>query len=1134
MALRFIYGGSGSGKTTYLRQKICSEAMAHPTISYIVLVPDQFTLETQRMYVESTKGHGILNIDILSFHRLAYRAFEEMPGLRRTVLDDVGKTMILRRVFTEQKDNLRYFKRGIMGAGFLDECKSFLCELAGYAVSEDDLTELIDKVGDESLMAMKLMDIRLIYHAFTEKMGDTYMMAEELVPQLTKVVSELTMMRDSVVCMDGFTGFTPTQYDLISELMIVCKDVYVTVTTDRTDRRDAVFAISRDTIRRLNKLAKERYVEIEEPVYTGEGPDKIPYRVALDPELSYLEEYLFAYGMRPWQDVPKHISITKCQSERGEAAYVARRIWWLVHEGGYHYEDIAVVTAGLSAYTQPLSRELEKLSIPYFMDDTRNIGANAMAEYIMSFIQMVEKGMDYETVFRFLRCGLSPLSPEETDQLENYVIARGIRGYKAYHSEWSYTVNHIDLVQVNEYRQHFVSSIEETVLALKGGKKTVKEYTTILYQIIVNNHIYERLQEKSKYFEEKGEDILAREYKRIYRLVMDLFDEMVGLLGDEIVTLREYREILGSGISEGLVGFIPPTSHQVVVGDVIRTRLPQIKVLIFVGVNDDSIPKAKGTPGILSESERRKIEEAGVELAPDAEEESYTEQFYLYLALTKASEQVILTYATTGADGTSKRPAYLIRQMKGLYPGLTVHDESDHPMEAILGSDCGRSYLIRHLADRDYKGDMAFMQIASYYEQREPGYLSRLADMRRMWGKKSPLKKEVAERLYGRVLGGSVTRFEQFVKCPYAHFIRYGLSLDEREEYQIRDLDHGNIFHQAMEHFSHRLEQEGKEWQDLSEAEAKTIAEDCVDYAVERYEGRKYLASGRTRFMTHRIKNELVNSVWAMWCQMKEGDFHQLYTEKTFYGRGEESLRSLCIPLDEGRQINLRGVIDRVDICHDIEGAMVKIVDYKSSDSVDLSLSQVYYGLQMQLVTYMAAADELVRRDYPDVRTIPAAMLYYTLKEKDLEWKEESESERRDRALKSMRCKGMINKDISVVEHLDHSLVNGGELVATASSPYFPVETDKEGDYTKRSHVIDSDQFVALMHHTRQIMTDCGNEILDGKISVSPYNMEGRDACEYCPYRPICGREEKMGKRGRRDMKKMTDDEVWEALDGRD
>lgn len=1103
MALQFIMGAAGSGKTTWLYDKVIREAGEHPEMQYIMLVPDQFTLETQKDFVLRSEGGGILNIDVLSFHRLAYRALEEIPALRKTVLEDMGKMMLLRKVFTEQKEHLQYFKRGLHRSGFLDECKSFLCELEQYAIEDADFDIMLETVGEDTLMGMKIADLRLIRQAFQEKMGERYMMAEELIPQLVRVVKSLEMMKHCVVCLDGFTGFTPTQYELLEELLICCEDVYVTVTMDITEKRDDVFSMSRDTIRRLSHLAGNHGVPIEEPIWTGKGKEKTPYRIAGNEELVFLEKNLFAVPCERWNGKPNNIEITLCHREKEEAAYAARQIWWLVQEKGYHYEDIAVVTADIATYEQSLSREMDRLGIPYFMDYKKSIGANAMAEFVMSFCQMVEKGLDYESTFRFLRCGLSPLTKEQTDRMENYVLAQGCRGLVAYKEEWQYEVKHLDLVEINQYRILFLSSVEKTITKLQGGRKTVRAFTEILYQFLLQSQVYEKLQEKSRRFEEEGKTILAKEYKSIYRLMMTLFDDMVELLGEDTVTFREYIEILAAGISEGLVGFIPPTAHQVVVGDVRRTRLKNVKVLFFLAVNDDCIPQGKGAPGILSETERRKLGEAGIELAPDATEESYREKFYLYLALTKPSERLVLTYSAMKEDGSSKRPAYLISKIKELFPQLAVcWEEEEQSVQKILGSDCGKTYLIQHLSDGTYEKDSAWWEIASFYERKQPGIIQQLLMARDRTKKTTKLHKEVAERLYGKVLEGSVTRFEQFVKCPYAHFVNYGLGLEERAKYEISTLDHGNIFHKTLEHFSHELEKREKNWQELSEAELYRLAEESVDYAVSRYEGKKYFQSKRTEFMVHRLKNEVRNSVWAMWQQMREGKFYQHYTEKYFSANGEDGLEVPLIPLTQNHAINLRGVIDRVDVNTEEGTQFVKIIDYKSSNSMDLSLAEIYYGLQMQLVTYMSATRELLQKEVPSADIIPAAILYYAIKEENLDWKQETEEERTKRRLDSMKCKGYVN--------------------------IMPTVQENMGDEYPRA--ISTKQFELLMEHTREKMKQCGEDILDGELKAAPYHFKNKSGCDYCPMRAVCGVDCEREKNTARVMEDKKEEEIWEVL----
>lgn len=1130
MSLQFIIGGSGSGKSTYLYRMISKEAVEHRDKNYIVLVPDQFTLETQKTLVEQSGQKGILNIDVLSFHRLAYRVFEEVPVLRKTVLEDMGKMMLLRKVFSEQKGKLKYFKRGLHKPGFLDECKSFLCELMQYAVTEDDFEQMEESLGTEGLMALKIQDLRLIYHEFKEKMGDTYMTAEELVPQLTRVVSSIAMLQGSVICLDGFTGFTPTQYDLLRELLACCETMYVTVTTDRTEKRKNVFSLSTDTMTRLSKIAAEVHTSVEEPVVTGKGKEKVPYRVAGSGELSFLEQYIFSYDRKMWQGDVSDVSVRVCRHESDEAAYVARKIWWLVKEGGYTYDDIAVVTGDIAAYEQALARELDRMGIRYFMDYKKSIGANAMAEYIMAFMEMVRKGLDYESTFRFLRSGLSPLTVEETDILENYVIARGRRGLRSYQQEWEYAVDRIDLVLVNEYREKFLSAVQGAMSELKGGKKTVTEFTKILYRLITENGLYEKIMEKSCQFEEEGKVLLAREYRSIYRLMMELLDELVKLLGTEVVTFREYEEILSAGISEGLLGFVPPASNQVMVGDVERSRLKNIKVLFFIGVNDDKIPKSQGSPGILSENERRKISEKGIQLAPLPKEQSFTEQFYLYLTLTKASDKLFLTYSRMGEDGSSKRPAYLIKKLQSLYPGLEVEDdEREQSRFRILGTDKGRKYLISHLSDGSFREDRCWWELAAYYRCREPEFFAKLLAAREKGQEKTKLSKEAAKLLYGSRIYGSVTRLEQFARCPYAHYIIFGLGLREREEYSVQTFDYGNVFHSAMEHFSHELEEKNQQWQDLAEDEVYQMAEDCIDFVIEGYKGDMFHQSKRVEFMIIRMKQVMKNTVWGIWKQMKEGNFYQTYSEKRF--SGQEGLESLRIPLAEGRDMIFSGQIDRIDTCERDGERLIKIIDYKSGSN-DLSLNKVYHGLQMQLVTYMAAAMELEEKNNPKSRTVPAAMLYYQMKEPELEWREEPEEVRKERAFETLKCSGYVNEAADILEKIDREVAEDGAVKPGSKSHVIPVAIKKDGGFTSASHVMSTEQFSRLIAHARTKLKEFGNRIFDGEIEVAPYRIKSECGCDYCSLKGVCGMEKKELSSYIREYPDMKEEEVWEVLYG--
>ncbi len=1144
MALQFILGSAGSGKSTFLYDMIAKEAAEHRDTNYFILVPDQFTLETQKTMVERSGGKGILNIDVLSFHRLAFRVFEQLPALARTILEDMGKTMLLRKVFAEQKERLTYFKKGIDKPGFLDECKSFLCELEQYGIRDEKDFERLAELG------IKFQDIRLIYEAFKEKMGDTYMMAEELIPQLTRVVHEMDGIQGSVICLDGFTGFTPTQYELIQRLMELCDDIYVTVTTDVTGKRKHIFQISQETIFTLTKMANHVPIEVAEPIYTGWGKEKKPYRFSKDGELAFLERNLFSYTSRAWEEPTEELQLFIGKKPADEAKYVARQIWWMVAKEGYRYEDIAVITGDVPAYEHALSREFSRMGVRYFLDSKKNIGANWVAELIQSVLELLYRNMDYESTFHYLRCGLSPLTAEETDCLENYILATGKRGFSAYDKEWKRQIKDRSLEEINASREKVCDSLRQITRDFSGGSKTVGEYTRALYDFLVRQNVYEKMLMQSEVFEEQGQDVLAKEYKSVYKIVMNLFDQMMELMENEVVSLEEYRQILSAGISEGLVGFIPPKKNQVVIGDLERTRLKDVKILFFMGFSDDMIPGGIPAPGIVNTRERKRIEEMGITLAPFGNKKAANDLFYLYLNMTKPSEKLIFTYSESSAGGEGRQASYVLEKIRRLFPALSVvRGEEERSSVAKLGTDRGLEYVIDGLSKGTYQetgeentsDKEAWWELWKYYkEKKEAAWITRALQENMQGKREGKLSQRAMQALYGEDIQGSITRLEQFAKCPFAYFIMYGLSLREREEYSIEAPDFGNVVHQTLQGMNDRMQEQKLRWRDLTMENIPTMVDESVEKIVSEYRDVLFRQSKRIEFMVTRMKRMLNRTVWAISEQMRRGAFEQEYCEARFSYR--DDLPSMKIPLDGGSQLLFSGVIDRVDTYEDEENIYVKIVDYKTGGT-KLSLSSVFYGLQLQLVFYMAAAMDVEKKRNPEKNIVPAGMLYYHVKDPviemkdswhipELEEKEDSFGDEMDEEmLAKYRCDGYVSDKPEILQKMDSVFGVNGYLTEGAASACIPVSLKKDGSFKAGTHVLSEEHWKQLMEQVRNVAGEYGNQIIQGDIGIRPYALEGKSGCDYCGFRSICGLEQSDFPRQCRRLVKREESDIWKQLE---
>lgn len=574
MSLQFIFGNSGSGKSHYLYQQIVEESIRHPEKNYLVLVPEQFTMQTQKDLCMAHPRGGIMNIDVLSFGRLAHRVFEETGKERQPILDDEGKNLVLRKIAGNYEDELTVLKGNLKKQGYISEVKSVISEFTQYGIDFEQLDSFMEGLNSESYLYYKLKDIRKVYEGFEDYLHDKYITKEELLDVLSQNVAEAKMLKDSVIAMDGFTGFTPVQNRLIGELLKVCDKIMLTVEIDR--REDPfvykhpyqLFALSKQMVTSLTEVAQEVRVEIDEPVWLCKNPS---YRFKENPEMAFLEEELFRYSRRKYSgEKMRSISLHEVHTPQEEAQYVAEEIRRLVREEGYRYREIAVIASDLSTYADALEKACDRYEIPVFMDHKKSILLNSFVEYLRSLLVMVEQNYTYESVFRYLRTSLCGFTRDEVDRLENYCLALDLKGFKKWDQVWvrkTPMTTKEELEELNHLRMRFVEKLTPLHTVLKKRKKTVKDITLAVYEYLVQEKIQEQLAELEQKFQEDGELALAKEYAQIYRIVLELFDKFVELLGEEEIPLKEYCELLDAGLEEAKVGVIPPSLDQVVIGD---------------------------------------------------------------------------------------------------------------------------------------------------------------------------------------------------------------------------------------------------------------------------------------------------------------------------------------------------------------------------------------------------------------------------------------------------------------------------------------------------------------------------------------------------------------------------------------
>lgn len=1118
MSLQFIFGNSGAGKSRHLYEWVIRESMAHPSCNYLVLVPEQFTMQTQKDLCELHPRGGIMNIDVLSFIRLSHRVFEETGVETRRVLDDEGKNLILRKIAGTYEKDLRVLKGNLKKQGYISEVKSVISEFTQYGIGFEELDAFLETLEPESYLSYKLQDIRKVYEGFEEYLADKYITKEELLDVLSENVPNSRLLWGSVVTLDGFTGFTPVQNRLLGELLKVCERVVVTVDMDK--REDAftyrhpyqLFALSKELASSLVRIAGEQKVPVEEPVYLYDEP---VWRFRDNAELAFLESEIFRYGQKKYEEKPHDISLHAVQNPREEAEFVAAKIRQLVREKGYRYRDVAVIAGDMEVYAAPMEKACEAFGIPVFIDHKKSILLNAFVEYVRSVLCMAAENFSYESVFRFLRTGMSGFMDDEVDLLENYCLALGLKGYKKWQGVWARknkTTKEEELAALNGLRVRFVEKVDALVFILKKRQKTVKDVTTALYEFLVRENMQEKVQRLSERFLREGELALAKEYAQVYRIVIELFDKFVELLGDEKMSLEEYCELLDAGLEEAKVGVIPPSMDQVVVGDVERTRLNHLKVLFFMGANDVFLPGNLGQGGLLSERDREAFAEKKMALSPGAKEKAYVQKFYLYMNLTKPSDRLFLTFSKVSSDGKALRPAYLIQDIRRMYPLLNVNDEDGKTVgERELTPLKGAYALAGGLQNRVLGLDDQWKELYTWY-WREESHMSTRHILDAAFYERNVDCLKDAKDLYGDLERVSVTRLERFASCAYAHFLTYGLRLSEREIYQFEAMDLGNIAHQSMERFSRKADERQVEWTEMPEELRARFIEESVEESILDYGNTVLYSTARNEYLVTRIKQLIYRSVWALTKQMEQGDFKPSGYEIKF-GSGK---------------------IDRVDTCEDESRVYVKVTDYKTGMK-SFDITAFYHGLQMQLPVYLNAALQLeerklerqdgVRDDGRSVgqmkEVVPAGVFYYRMHDPIVE-RENDDAAVEQKILKELKLDGLMNADEGALAHLQRGVEGMSALL--------PFGRNKDGSLNKFSKVLSPEEFALFLEYTKKKERELKERMAAGEAAASPYELGGNTACDYCAYRAVCGFDARISGCEYRGLEKYTREEVMERI----
>ncbi len=1138
MALRFVTGPSGSGKSKYVFEQALRIAGENLNSRVFVIVPDQFTMQTQADLVNMSPGKGIMNIEVLSFQRLAYRIFGETGGGRTPVMDDTGKNLILRTCAKAVEQDIPYLAGKLNKPGFIHEIKSAISEFMQYGIDADGVLELTEYAysSNRKTLARKLNDLSVIYKYFLEYIDGKYITTEGLMDVLAGEIYKSELMSDSFVILDGFTGFTPIQNKVILALLKCCKTVVITLCLEDANMTKAVncntdrFMLTRSTMNKLIRMCDNNNIEVEDGTELREQ-----YRFNSSPELLALAESLFVDKTKEYSGEVNHVYIDRCKNIRAEVRLLAHNIRNLTER--YTYRDIAVITGNLNEYESDIAEIFDEYEIPVYIDKTKEIALNPFVEFIRATLNMYIKDFTYESVVQYLRCGFSPLNSEESNVFEDYIFQCGIRGFYAYNKAFSKKHKAIrdmepeESVKALEYLNELRSRILTFNSDLIGGgfaknKETYAgTFTDYLMRYLERNNAKEHLEEMAACFGNEEDYEREKEYSQIYEKTLGIFEQIKNLIGDEEISLEEYYRILDSGFSELEVGIIPKAVDRVIVGDMERTRLNQVKVLFFIGMNDGWVPKSGGIGGIISDADREFLTGSDMELAPSPREKMYIGRFYLYSNLTKPSDEIYISYSSMDNDSKAMRPSYVIGEIGKILKSIPSSEEKFGYSNMISTQREARTKL-RLLARKGAENRLSdeekhmISEIATILVD-DKEYADKLID--RVCSKYAlkRLDQRIAMLLNGAKIYTSVSRIETYAKCAYSYYLKYMLNLQSKEEYGLKTSDMGSIYHSVLEIFIKLLKERGLNWRTFDEDTAKELIAVALETQAAQYVDALLYENNTNQYITKQMQSIMLRTVMTLQKQLKDSAFEPMKYEYKF--NRILNFTNCNSSSEEKPEVHLTGRIDRVDTARTDNGILVKVVDYKSGNR-DFSLMNFYKGTQLQLVVYLSEAVNSVAEGNPGEKTVPAAMLYYHMADPVVAASGEmSEEEVQRQVLRELRGKGLINADDSVISELDTSLNSDSDVIR--------VKRKKDGGFYSSSQVIDRSDLDMLCSYAEGKILSITDDIIKGRIDINPVKIytsssNCSDSCEYCDYKGVCGFDSNIPGYVKEEIPSKPDEEI--------
>lgn len=1109
MNLRIIYGKPGSGKSTYCFQEIANLIEKEKKI--FIITPEQFSFTAERKLMESVSSKSAINAEVITLSRMAYRVLAQVGGNNKNNLSKCGKAMLIYSILTNYKHELKFLGKSDEN---INLSMTAITEFKKHGITVENLKDEIEKIEDIYLKN-KLLDMSLIYEKFEEKICNHYIEETDLLTILASSLKETDLVKNSIIYIDEFAGFTYQEYQVIKELIRQAKQVNITMCIDNlninTNPDTDIYYSNKITLSKILNFVEENEFKLENPVVL----DK-PYRFKTE-ELKHLSNNIYNSKSTKYEKNVENIELFLAKNEYSEVEEIAKKISTLVREKGLRYKDISIVTKNIGNYSSLVRAIFNQYEIPVFIDEKRDLNQNIIVQYILAVLEILNKNFSNEAVFGYIKLGFLEADRDEIFRLENYCTKWGIKQSK-WKKDFIYELEdegkRQEIERLNELRKQIINPLLKLQDRIKQ-EKTSTNITKAIYEFLQEQNIEEKIIKKIEELEEKNLLDLVSEYKTSYKTILDILDEIIVIFKEEKITIDQYSKILKIGLKNSGLGKIPGTQDQVILGDVDRSRSHKVNTVFIIGLNDGSFPSINKDEGFFNDLDREKLKEDGIELAKGTIDKLYEDNFNIYKAFTTAENRIYLSYVSSDSDGKSLRPSMLIGKIKKMYPKLQEKSDVISKRYEVVNETITYEELIENIAKLKNKEKIEeiWYHVYQYYKLQNEWNTKLQKDLEALNYTNLPerIKKENIDRLYGSTLNTSISRLEKYRSCPFSYYLQYGLRLKEKEQLRIQSFNTGSFMHETIDEFFEYVKQEDLNLAELEEEQIFNIVSKIVEEDLKLGKNFTFTATAKYKVLVRRLKKIISKALKYIIETIIHSDFRIEGTEIEFGKKGR--YEPIILELENGKKIEITGKIDRVDTADSENGKYLRIIDYKSS-AKNIDLNEVYAGLQIQLLTY---TDAICKEE--DI--MPAGIFYFSLLEQMVKAEKKMKDEEIEEMIrKNFRMKGLIIADVKIIKMNDNTLKSG-------SSKLVPAALTTSGTINEKwTNGVKSEEFKILQDYIYKTIKDIAREILSGNIDLKPYYKKGKTPCEYCEYKGICGFNPRQNNNNYRYIDQRTKDEI--------